>query len=70
VFRAIDLRLGRRVALKFLRPFSDAALRQRLVREARAASSLDHSTHQVFLPQTFFQMIHSLQNSCHGKEIG
>lgn len=42
MYRATDLRLGRRVALKFLRPFPDAAMKQRLVREARAASSLDH----------------------------
>ena len=42
VYRATDLRLGRRVALKFLRPRADAALRQRILREARAASSLDH----------------------------
>jgi TolB-like protein/Flp pilus assembly protein TadD/tRNA A-37 threonylcarbamoyl transferase component Bud32 len=42
VYRATDLRLGRRVALKFLRPRAEAALRQRILREARAASSLDH----------------------------
>ncbi len=42
VYRATDLRLGRPVALKFLRPRADAALRQRILREARAASSLDH----------------------------
>lgn len=42
VYRATDLRLGRRVALKFLRRRADAALRQRILREARAASSLDH----------------------------
>ena len=42
VYRATDLRLGRRVALKFLRPFSDPAMRQRLMREARSAALLDH----------------------------
>ncbi len=42
VYRATDLRLGRTVALKFLRPMADAALRRRILREARAASSLDH----------------------------
>ncbi len=42
VYRATDLRLGRTVALKFLKPMADAALRQRILREARAASSLDH----------------------------
>lgn len=42
VYRATDLRLGRRVALKFLRPFSNPAMRQRLMREARSAALLDH----------------------------
>ncbi len=42
VYRARDLRLRRPVALKFLRPFSDAATRQRLLREAQSASLLDH----------------------------
>jgi serine/threonine protein kinase/tetratricopeptide (TPR) repeat protein len=41
VFCATDVRLGRRVALKFLRARSDAT-RQRFVREAQAASLLDH----------------------------
>jgi non-specific serine/threonine protein kinase len=42
VYRAVDLRLRRKVALKFLRAFPDEALRQRLVREAQAAALLDH----------------------------
>ena len=42
VYRGTDVRLGRRVALKFLRPSSEESMRQRLMREARAASSLDH----------------------------
>jgi len=42
VHRATDLRLGRRVALKFLRPQADAASRERMIHEARAASLLDH----------------------------
>ncbi|HQQ77014.1 MAG TPA: protein kinase [Thermoanaerobaculia bacterium] len=42
VYRATDLRLGRRVALKFLRPLADAELRRRILHEAQAASSLDH----------------------------
>ena len=41
VFCATDVRLGRRVALKFLRAPSDAT-RQRFLREAQAASLLDH----------------------------
>ena len=42
VYRATDLRLGRRVALKFLRHQAEAATRQRMIHEARAASLLDH----------------------------
>ncbi|HEY6571790.1 MAG TPA: serine/threonine-protein kinase, partial [Candidatus Eisenbacteria bacterium] len=42
VYRATDLKLRRSVALKFLRPLSDAARRERMLREARAASLLDH----------------------------
>ena len=45
VFRALDRRLNRPVALKFL-PASvgaDAQLRQRFFQEAKAAASLDHS---------------------------
>jgi serine/threonine protein kinase/tetratricopeptide (TPR) repeat protein len=42
VYGALDLRLRRRVALKFLRPLSDPELRRRFIREAQAASTLDH----------------------------
>ena len=44
VFLAEDTQLGRRVAIKLLRPetISDEHARKRLVREARAAATLDH----------------------------
>ena len=44
VYRAWDTRLDRRIALKVLRPeqVNDPSHRQRLVREARAASALSH----------------------------
>src|SRR5579862_815363 len=43
VFRALDERLGRRVALKILAPAyaSDEAFRRRFVRESRAAAVVD-----------------------------
>jgi serine/threonine protein kinase/tetratricopeptide (TPR) repeat protein len=44
VYAALDLSLGRRVALKFLSPHlsSEAAAKSRFVAEAKAASLLDH----------------------------
>jgi hypothetical protein len=44
VYRALDLRLGRPVALKVLAPHlgEDEAFRQRFIRESRAAAGVDH----------------------------
>jgi Protein kinase domain len=44
VYRALDLRLGRLVALKVLAPQlgEDEAFRQRFIRESRAAAGVDH----------------------------
>src|SRR5690242_1445494 len=45
VYRAEDLRLGRRVALKFLAPelADDARFRERFLIESRLAASIDHA---------------------------
>src|SRR5262245_30518620 len=42
VYRAYDLRLQRRVAIKMLNSVSDAVARTQLLQEARAASALNH----------------------------
>ncbi len=42
VFKAFDVTLRRTVALKFLTPVQGVADRDRILREARAASTLDH----------------------------
>jgi tetratricopeptide (TPR) repeat protein len=42
VFKAFDIKLERTVALKFLAPTSGMDDRERLLREARSASALDH----------------------------
>ncbi len=44
VYRALDLRLGRTIALKVLAPElgEDQAFRQRFIRESRAAAGVDH----------------------------
>src|SRR5579864_891814 len=44
VFRAVDERLDRRVALKILAPAlaADEAFRQRFIRESRAAAAVDN----------------------------
>jgi serine/threonine protein kinase len=45
VYRAVQLDLGRRVALKILAPelAEDDRFRERFLRESRLAASLDHS---------------------------
>src|ERR1017187_9076304 len=44
VYRALDERLDRRVALKVMAPAlaADQAFRQRFIRESRAAAAVDH----------------------------
>jgi serine/threonine-protein kinase len=69
VYLARDLRLNRRVALKFLPPqfFDEDKQTRRLVQEAQAASSLDHpnictiheigtsSNNQLFIAMSFYE---------------
>lgn len=42
VYKALDVRLGRKVALKFLRGHTNPITAERLLREAQTASALDH----------------------------
>jgi predicted Ser/Thr protein kinase len=46
VYRAFDLRLGRTIALKMLRPelMADSSLQKRLATEAKATSALNHAS--------------------------
>ena len=80
VYRAVDVRLGRTVALKFLPPHLDADddAKQRFVREARAASALDHpnicavheigetSTGQLFIAMACYDGLTLKQRIEHG----
>ena len=45
VYRALDIKLNRPVALKFVSPFltQDPVVRERFAREAQAAAAIDHS---------------------------
>lgn len=60
VYRAVDQRLGRSVALKFLSSIDapDTEARERFLREARAASALDHRNVGV---------IHSIDEGANGE---
>jgi tetratricopeptide (TPR) repeat protein len=80
VYKAVDVRLGRTVALKFLPPHLDADddAKQRFVREARAASALDHpnicavyeigetSTGQLFIAMACYDGLTLKQKIEHG----
>ena len=80
VYKAVDVRLGRTVALKFLPPHLDAddEAKQRFVQEARAASALDHpnicavheigetSTGQLFIAMACYDGLTLKQKIEHG----
>src|SRR5437870_13512981 len=60
VYRALDVKLERLVALKFLpdEPVATKADKERFLREARTASSLDHPNVGV---------IHGIEETSHGR---
>ena len=80
VYKAVDVRLGRTVALKFLPPHLDAddEAKERFVQEARAASALDHpnicavyeigetSTGQLFIAMACYDGLTLKQRIEHG----
>lgn len=83
VYKALDTRLGRVVALKFLPPHlsHDSELRKRLSDEARAASALDHPNivvihdidetpgGDVFIAMTFHEGLTLREKIANGMEV-
>jgi serine/threonine protein kinase/predicted Zn-dependent protease len=73
VYRAEDINLRRTVALKFLSPssISGGSTRERIMREARAAASLDHQNicaiHEV---EEYDDRLFIVMAYCEGKTLG